>query len=259
MHPRDEPHYRRFAAVARSLGRSLEQHYAALQAEQRDAGGAALALAPHERRGLDIALRHIVPGQRILVLGCGAGAEIAYLKAAGHDAITGVDISPRLAALTAQRHGVATLAADFAHTGLQDRSFDVVLCHRALHHLLYPFAALEEMARLARLTVAIVDEPARSWLKGAVRRLGQGLEHGLVHGLVHGLGPAPALGSDGVHEYQFAWADVARYMGLNGFAPIGQRRYWETRHRPANFFGNLLARPAGNRFVGVFQRLKVMA
>ena len=131
----------------------------------------------------------------------------------------------------------------------------LLLCHRALHHLLYPFAALEEMARLARLTVAIVDEPARSWLKGAARRLGQGLEHGLVHGL----GPAPALGPDGVHEYQFAWADVARYMGLNGFAPIGHCRYWETRHGAANFFGNLLARPAGNRFVGVFQRLKVMA
>jgi hypothetical protein len=95
--------------------------------------------------------------------------------------------------------------------------------------------------------VAIVDEPARSWIKGAAGRL------------AHGLGAAPALGPDGVHEYQFAWADVARYMGLNGFAPIDHRRYWETRHGPANFFGNLLARPAGNRFVGVFQRLKVMA
>ncbi len=243
MHPRDEPHYRRFAAIARSLGRSLEQHYAAMQAEQRDANGAALELASHEQRGLAFARRFIEPGQSILVLGCGAGAEIGYLKAHGHGAITGVDISPRLAALTAQRHGVPTVAADFAHTGLADRSFDVVLCHRALHHLLHPFAALEEMARLARHTVAIVDEPARSWLKDAAR----------------GLTRAPALGPDGVHEYQFAWADLARYMGLNGFAPLGHRRYWETRHAGLNIFGNFLARRAGNRFVGVFQRLKVMA
>lgn len=243
MHPKDEPHYRRFAAIARSLGRSLEQHYAAMQAGQRDEHGAALELLAHERRGLDFALRYIQPGQSILVLGCGAGAEIGYLKAAGHRAITGVDISPRLAALAARRHGVPTVAADFARTGLADRSFDVVLCHRALHHLLYPFAALEEMARLARVTVAIVDEPARSWIKDAARRLAH----------------APALGPDGVHEYQFAWADIARYMGLNGFAPLGRRRYWETPHMAPNFFGNFLTRPAGNRFVGVFQRLKVMA
>jgi len=243
MHRQDEPHYRRFAAIARALGRPLARHYALLQAEQRDSEGAVPSLARHERRGLDLALPYIGKDESVLVMGCGAGAEIDWLKRAGRGNLTGLDISPRLIEETAARHGVPTVLGDIAESGLADRSFDVVLVHRALHHLFYPFAALEELARLARKTVLIVDEPASALVKRAARRLlGRGE-----------LSPA------GIYEYQFATQDVARYMGFNGFAPVLLRRYWESGHRLLDMAGNSLLPSAGNRFVAVFQRLKVMA
>jgi SAM-dependent methyltransferase len=243
MHRQDEPHYRRFSAIARALGRSLPQHYALLQAEQRDIEGAVPSRALNERRGLDLALPYIGAEDSVLVMGCGAGAEIDWLKRAGRTNLTGLDISPRLVGQAAARHGVPTVLGDIARSGLGDRSFDVVLVHRALHHLFYPFAALEEMARLARGTVLIVDEPARALVKRMARRLlGRG-----------------ELSAAGIHEYQFATDDVARYMGFNGFAPLLLRRYWESGHRLVDLAGNSLLPAAGNRFVGVFQRLKVMA
>jgi ubiquinone/menaquinone biosynthesis C-methylase UbiE len=242
MHKDDEAQFRRFAAIAKSLGRSLEQHYALQQAEQRDRAGAALELGRHEQRGMQMALRHLTPGQSILVMGCGAGAEIGFLKAAGFNNLTGIDISPRLAAQAGQRHLVATVAGDMARTGLPDRSFDCVLVHRALHHLFYPFAALEEMARLARQAVLVVNEPARAAAKIALRFLRR----------------APVLGSDGVYEYQFDPADVARYLGFSGLAPLFIKRYWETGHPTADRLANFALQSAGNRFIAVFQRLKVV-
>lgn len=243
MHSHDEASYRRFAAIARSLGRTLEQHYALMQAEQRDAEGAVPSIAAHERRGLDIALPYIGTDDTVLVLGCGAGAELDYLKRAGRTRLTGLDISPRLVEEAGQKHGVPTVLGDMARTGLADRSFDVVLCHRALHHLFYPFNALEEMARLARKTVLIVDEPARAAVKIAARKLLR----------------QPVLSAAGIYEYQFAPDDVLRYMGFNGFACARLQRYWETANGLANTAGNILAPFVGNRFVAIFQRLKVMA
>ncbi|MEO8559247.1 MAG: class I SAM-dependent methyltransferase [Rhodospirillales bacterium] len=243
MHKHDEASYRRFAAIAKSLGRSLEAHYALMQAEQRDAEGAVPAIAAHERRGLDIALPFIEAQDQVLVLGCGAGAELDYLKRAGKANLTGLDISPRLVREAGEKHGVPTLVGDMAKTNLSDRSFDVVLCHRALHHLFYPFIALEEMARLARKTVLIVDEPARAAVKIAARKLLR----------------QPVLSAAGIFEYQFATDDVVRYLGFNGFACARLQRYWETSNRAANSLGNMLMPFTGNRFVGVFQRLKVMA
>jgi len=243
MHSHDEASYRRFAAIAKSLGRSLEQHYALMQAEQRDAEGAVPSIAAHERRGLDIALAYIGADDTVLVMGCGAGAELDYLKRAGKTKLTGLDISPRLVQEAGAKHGVPTLVGDMAKSGLGDKSFDVVLCHRALHHLFYPFAALEEMARLARNTVLIVDEPARAAVKIAARKLLR----------------QPVLSAAGIYEYQFAPDDVTRYMGFNGFACARLKRYWETANATANAAGNLLLPFAGNRFVAIFQRLKVMA
>jgi SAM-dependent methyltransferase len=242
MHRHDEAQFRRFAAIAKTLSRSLEQHYAAIQAEQRDAEGAVPHLSAHERRGLDLMLPYIGDTDSILVLGCGAGAEIAWLKQAGKTNLTGLDISPRLAKEAADKHRVPTLVGDMAHTGLADRSFDVVLVHRALHHLFYPFTALEEMARLSRKTVLIVDEPARAAVKSMAR----------------GVTRAPVLSPAGIYEYQFDPADVVRYMGFNGFACSKVKRYWETPNRLANGLGNVLWSGAGNRFSAAFQRLKVV-
>jgi SAM-dependent methyltransferase len=243
MHKEDEAQYRRFAAIAKSLGRTLEQHYALSQAQQRDAEGAVPAIAGHERRGLDLVLPYIGTADSVLVMGCGAGAELDYLKRAGRTRLTGLDISPRLVEEAAKRHGVPTVQGDMARTGLPDKSFDVVLVHRALHHLFYPFAALEEMARLARVTVLIVDEPARALAKILARKMLR----------------RPMLSAAGVYEYQFAPDDVIRYMGFNGFACARLARYWETSNSLANAAGNLLLPLAGNRFSAIFQRLKVMA
>lgn len=103
-----------------------------------------------------ITLGHATAGQRILSVGCGAGADIWYL--AGNNFVAGLDFVAS-GLRVALRHGVAGVVGDLnLHPALpfQDQSFDLVICKDILEHLLQPLAILEEVRRVLRLGGRVV-------------------------------------------------------------------------------------------------------
>lgn len=239
LHHNDRAAFAAFAATARALGRSPSDYHAHAQAEARDRFGGALDLAPHERRGIEFAARHIAPGQSCLVAGCGAGAEIAALRELGVANLRGLEISPVLAASCAQRFDIAAIAGDMAAPPLAARAVDVVLTHRSLHHMLHPYQALEALAACARHTLIVADEPVRS----AIKR---------VRDLLRG---DRLVGDDASWEYQFEPDMLIRHMGYAGFEPVDAIRYWETTRPGNDAVANALMGRLGNRLTFVFRRL----
>jgi SAM-dependent methyltransferase len=96
--------------------------------------------------------------QRVLEIGCGAGATLAMLKARGLAGWTaGVELTPGAAA-------VARGVVDEVYEGsieaielpIADGSLDVVLCLDVLEHLVDPWAVVRRVQRLVRPGGAII-------------------------------------------------------------------------------------------------------
>jgi SAM-dependent methyltransferase len=117
-----------------------------------------LTMAPEQLGPLEVAMFKaggIVPGARVLDLGCGSGDLIIHLLSMGAD-VTGIDISPGMLALAEERVRVfgggrtAELRATSAETlGLDSDFYDAVVGRFILHHLDIPRAA-PEIARVLR-------------------------------------------------------------------------------------------------------------
>ena len=93
----------------------------------------------------------------------GSGMDAEWLAARGIRP-TILDISPEALArarIRAQRHGFAAalVRGDAARLPFSDQSFDLALVHDGLHHLDDPHCALDEMARVAKHEL-VVMEPA---------------------------------------------------------------------------------------------------
>ena len=119
--------------------------------------------------GLDLA------GKTALEVCCGSGMMTEHLARLGAR-VTGTDLSTGAigrAGERARRYAFTAqfLVADVARLPFPDRSFDVVAVHDGLHHLEDPLRAVEEMARVARQGVLIL-EPARAALTRLAVRLG---------------------------------------------------------------------------------------
>jgi len=239
LHPADRAAFARFAATARALGRTPGQYHAEAQAQARDRHGGAQDLAAHERRGVELAASHIDAGETCLVAGCGAGAEIAALRELGVAGLHGLEISPVLARRCAERFDIDVAAGDMAAPPFAPRSFDVVITHRSLHHMLHPYQSLEALAALARRTVIVADEPVASIIK-RMRDLLRGNR---------------LVADDASWEFQFEPAMLARHMGYAGFEPVAAARYWETTRPGNDRLANALSRRLGNRLTMVFRRL----
>jgi ubiquinone/menaquinone biosynthesis C-methylase UbiE len=119
--------------------------------EQRRLIQQATVLANNLYAGLD--LRH---SRRLLELGCGAGAELAYLRA--HNAgtgLVGVDISAghlaaarhHLTGLDPQRE-ITLVQADAAALPFPGRSFDTVMTVWMLEHAARPLVVMAEALRV---------------------------------------------------------------------------------------------------------------
>ncbi len=90
------------------------------------------------------------PGSRILEVGCGGGALLAFLEGRGHEAV-GVDIleeAVRLAAEAAPSSRVVLARAD--DLPFADGSFDRLVSHHLVEHLDDLPAALREWRRVLR-------------------------------------------------------------------------------------------------------------
>ena len=83
--------------------------------------------------------RWIVPGARLLDLGCGPRDQAASAEHCGASYV-GIDYSSEQADLLADGHAIP----------FRDGTFDVVLSYAVLEHLYHPFLAVQEVARVLR-------------------------------------------------------------------------------------------------------------
>lgn len=235
----DENYFRVFARLAHDKQARLEDYYIMIQRSDRDERGAVTTLRTDELHGLSLARDHIQRDETCLIVGCGCGVEASWLIANSITNVTGLDISESVLATCEKLTGIKTVCGDMRKTGLPDQSYDVVLTHRSLHHLFYPFQALEEFSRIAKKKVLILNEPVRSALKVAVRLLTN----------------TPIISGANIYEYQFDREDVHRYMAFNGFKLAETIRYWETTQSTcSNWLLNCFSRGIGNRFSAIYER-----
>lgn len=119
----------------------------------------------------------LTPSAQVLMLGCGTGVEVRILAGRSDFSgnVVGVDISPALIE-TARRFAVedgvdknVEFQVGDAH-GLEyaDDSFDVVIAHTLMSHILDPLAVIKEAARIVRpnCQIAIFDGDYASWTFG---------------------------------------------------------------------------------------------
>ena len=92
------------------------------------------------------------PGERLLEVGCGEGANLFHLSARLGPSVRlyGVDFSSAKARFAREHTGCATAAADATRLPFESGRFDAVLIRDLLHHLPRPLDALAEAARVLR-------------------------------------------------------------------------------------------------------------
>lgn len=117
----------------------------------------ARAAVVNDERALDVlaALAAAGPGHRVVDVACGPGIVTCRLAAAGAT-VTGVDLTPAMLRLAADRADTAGCAASTAFAlGRMDRlpfpsgRFDVVVNRYALHHAAEPDRVAAELGRVA--------------------------------------------------------------------------------------------------------------
>lgn len=96
------------------------------------------------------------PFARIVDVGCGFGHSFAELaRRFSPELILGLDADPGLPvragdAAEATSCEVRLHAANAAHTGLADASYDMVFCHQTFHHIVQQEAAMAEFFRVLK-------------------------------------------------------------------------------------------------------------
>ena len=236
MHPQDQNYFKKFASDARKSGKSLSDHYLQIQI---DTSGGTKGTGDDYLPGLERLRSFLDPQSSYLALGCGAGVEIDWLARNGCTNITGLDISNNLLQECREKFGIRTVNADMRRTGLPDKSFDVIVSCRSLHHMFYPYETLEEMARLAKKMLWIVAEPVKTKVKEIPRKIA---------------GKRIISGAN-IYEFQFDLDDVSRYMAFNGMEQIAVWRFWESsaQRAPLCRMLNGVVPFLGNRFTAVHQ------
>jgi SAM-dependent methyltransferase len=94
---------------------------------------------------------HARPGDRLLEIGCGEGANLHHLQARCPGVqLFGVDFSVAKAGFAQGATGARTACADAGRLPFADGSFDVVLIRDVLHHLADRTSALREAHRVLK-------------------------------------------------------------------------------------------------------------
>ena len=114
---------------------------------------------PAERRH-SMALLALSPGERLLIIGCGTGADIPFVPPEVE--VLAVDLTPAMLA-EARAHarpGVTFRQMDGLHLDLPDGSFDAAILHMVLEVIPEPERCLAEAARVLRVggRLAVFDK-----------------------------------------------------------------------------------------------------
>lgn len=104
---------------------------------------------------------HVTAGADVLDIACGTGVLFPYYLRRGVSSVTGIDISPRMVEIAAEKWGseerIRVLCAD-ADTFTPQRTYDTIVVYNALPHFLDPAALIARLTALlkkgGRLTVA---------------------------------------------------------------------------------------------------------
>jgi SAM-dependent methyltransferase len=103
------------------------------------------AITRLQRRMLDV---HGVRPERVLDLGCGAGANTLALFRDKPDDVAGLDIAHRSAVTYRTRTGRPAVVGSAEGLPIRDAAFDLVLCNDVLEHLVDPDTFMEELRRV---------------------------------------------------------------------------------------------------------------
>jgi ubiquinone/menaquinone biosynthesis C-methylase UbiE len=104
----------------------------------------------HRERRHSVGLLRLQPGERLLVIGCGTGADLAYVPAAVE--VLAVDLTPAMLrqAMAHARPGIDFRVMDGMALDLPDGSFDAAILHMVLEVIPDPLRCLREAARVLR-------------------------------------------------------------------------------------------------------------
>ncbi len=131
-----------------------------------------------EQRRLTVIRRMMAarPGDRILEVGCGGGHVLRLFRNAK---LTGVDVSGEMLAKAEQNlagYDFELLKGDIAKLGLEDRSFDGIVCTEVLEHVVEPGHILEQIQRLARpgarIVITFPNDHLINGIKDTIRSIG---------------------------------------------------------------------------------------
>lgn len=174
-------------------------------------------------------LKALVPGRRLLEVGCGVGMFIELAHQAGFEC-HGLDISPRVIEVAARRNPNATWSTGTLDTvPYPERCFDVIAMWDVIEHVSAP----QDLARLAfnKLRpngVLIVETPNE---RNLFRR-------GFLHldNLTNGRLPLASYGYYPAHRYLFAPHTMRRLLTQSGFEDIDIRAESSFTHKATKKF-----------------------
>lgn len=145
-------------------------------------------------------------GEKILEVGCGGGHVLSQFREA---ALTGVDVSGEMLEKARQNLAGSNFdlrKGDIGEVGLEDKSFDGIVCTEVLEHVLDPDHVLKHIKRLVKPTGRVVitfpNDNLINGLKDIVKRSG-----------LTAIPPFRRIGWGGDHYHFHVWS-VREMRGL---------------------------------------------
>ncbi len=195
---------------------------------------------------------HGLNGCRILIIGCGYGTDIYYLRRYADVDIVATDLSIQNTLITRKYFSDCSVAVSNSETlPFADGSFDYVLVCDSLHHMGRPFMAVYEMLRIARQAVCII-EPHDCTLTRIVTRIGLMQEYEDAGNYVLKLSrhDIARLARSLFVTYQTT-SVFATDFGLFERLPLQMRQIFFPIFRAATAMVNAIIPSQGNTFIGV--------